>query len=95
LDEPLPIVPELVPSDSQSVFSLAFQESVAFEVFLRVMDADVALVPRSTLIGAISNFGALAAASALESKSTGEEELQAAAMAAHTTKIAAQQARRT
>ncbi|HET7692930.1 MAG TPA: hypothetical protein VFM44_07590 [Gemmatimonadota bacterium] len=47
LGESLLMVPELVPSDSQLALSVAVQASDRLELDLRVIEADVELVPRS------------------------------------------------
>jgi hypothetical protein len=66
------------------------------EVFLRVTYAVVALLPKFTWIGETSNLESSTAASKMESVSTGEEDVQAAAIAAHTmTTMAARSARLT
>jgi hypothetical protein len=91
----LDTVPDLDPNESQLAFSLAVQVSFLWKLFFRVTVAVVPLLPKSTSTGETTSPEALAAASALGSTSTGEEELHAAAMAAHTTSMAAGKARRT
>jgi hypothetical protein len=88
-------VPDFAPNESQLALSLAVQLSFLWKLFLRVTVAVEAVLPKSTSTGETTSLESLAAASALGSKSTGEEELHAAAMAAHTTRMAAQHARRT
>lgn len=86
-------LPEFVLSESQLALSVAVQEIDRLELDFTVIEADVELVPRSTCSGAASSHDALPAASKVESISTGEE-LQAAAIAAHTkTTMAARRAR--
>ena len=63
---------------------------------MRVIDAVVAVVPRLICSGEASSQEALTPASKVDSVATGEEELQAAAIAAHTmTTMAARSARLT
>ena len=98
-----PTVPHLWLRSSQPTPSFAVQLSVAALLLVNVIDLYVSVLPKSTSSGdtyvpdcvvtdSVMTSGAVAFP--LESTSTGEE-LQAAAMAAHTMSIAARCARMT
>ena len=90
------MVPDVVPNASHPAFSLAVHDTIFLEVVLIVTDPVVAVVPRSIWSGETSSHELSRAASNMESTSTGEEELQAAAIAGHTTPtMAARSARLT
>ena len=82
--------PDLVPIDSQPALSVAVQLIVLGLEFVRVSDELVLVEPKLTLAGEISRAPCVTPpSSAIESTSTGDEVLQAAAIAAQSTALAA------